>query len=154
MNRSQKMLWNTEGYKGAVQPRSLKPRKNKTDSISSGSFPQLGERKGWETFPIWLHSWEATKTVYYFMQTRVMEVKWKWMWSHLWLEMHLGSVFKERKLGVALSIPVPSRPDSACFWVQFNFGREDEYVCCLGQGTHGTLQKQQRRRKKKVLLKT
>lgn len=53
--------------------------------------------------------------------------------------MHLGNVFKERKLGVALSSPVLSKPDLPWFWVQFNFGKEkDKYVCCLGQGTQST----------------
>lgn len=154
MNRSGKKNVVPEGHRDAVQPRSLKPRKNKTGNISSGSFPQLGERKGQETFPLGA-LFETTKTVYYFMQTRVLEVKWKWMLSNLWPGMHLGSVFKKRKLGVALSIPVLSRPDLPRFGRQLNSGKEkDEYVCCLSQGTHGTMQKQWGRRKEQVLLKT
>lgn len=153
MNRSQKMLWY---WRDTGVPCSIdhwNQRKTK-QAISEVDLSLSWEReKAEKPFP-WVHSWEATKTVYYFTQTRVLEVQWKWTLSNLWPEMHLGSVFKERKLGVPLSILVLSRPDLPCFWVQFNFGKEkDEYGCCLGQWTHCTLQRQERRRKKKVLLK-
>ena len=59
-----------EGHRGAVQPRLLKPKKNKTGNISSGSFqdpqhhlPQLWycwEREKADKPPHGVHSWEAT----------------------------------------------------------------------------------------------
>lgn len=154
MNRSGKVLWYQRDT-GVLCSLDHWNQGRTKQAISVMDLSLSWEREKAEKLFPWVHSWEATNTVYYFTQDRGPEVKWKWIWSNPWPGMHLGNVLKERKLGIALSIPVLSRPDLPWFWVQFNFGKEkDEYVCCLGQETWGTLQKQWRRRKKKVLLKT